>query len=177
MKRPEKFFFCLLLLLVIPVINSHSQNLTSATVEGHVTAEVIPVFTAAEVAQLNFGRFSPGPDGGEIIITPDGNLSVLGSVYKGTGIHNAASFFISGETDASVTITLPDQPVVLKHVSGTRTMLVKNWISSPGTGMSAGVLQEGSLTVYVGATLQVGSVEDNPVGIYAGTYSITFDFN
>lgn len=177
MVRPEKYFFCLVLLLIVPVLRSESQNLSTSTVEGHVTAEIIPVYTAAEIAQLNFGRFSPGPDGGEIIITPEGNISVLGSIYKGTGIHNAASFYVSGENYASVTITLPDQPVVLQHVSGTRTLLVKDWISNPGTGMSAGVLQEGALTVYVGATLQVGSVEDNPVGVYAGTYAITFDFN
>ncbi|HLN21846.1 MAG TPA: DUF4402 domain-containing protein [Bacteroidales bacterium] len=176
MKRLENLFFCLLLLLVVPV-KLQSQNLSSATVTGHVTAEIIPVYTAAEIAQLNFGRFSPGPDGGEIIISPDGNLSVLGSIYKGTGIHNAAGFYVSGENYSSVTITLPDQPVVIQHVSGTRTMIVKDWNSNPGIGMGAGVLQNGSMTVYVGATLEVGSVEDNPVGIYAGTYSITFDFN
>ncbi len=126
---------------------------------------------------MNFGRFSPGAAGGEIVLTPGGTVSVLGSIYKGSGIHNAASFYISGDTDASVTITLPVQPVVLRHTSSSKTMIVRDWISNPGTGMSAGVLQDGSLTVYVGATLEVGSLEDNPVGIYAGTYSITFDFN
>jgi hypothetical protein len=32
-------------------------------------------------------------------------------------------------------------------------------------------------TVYVGATLDVGTLNDNPVGIYTGSYTITFDFN
>jgi len=138
---------------------------------------VIPVFSATETAQMNFGRFSPGPEGGEIILTPDGTVSVLGSVYKGTGAHNAASFFVSGDADASFTVTLPDDPVVLKHVSSAKTMVIDDWISNPGAGIGAGILQEGSKVVYVGATLKVGRLEDNPVGIYAGTYTITFDFN
>jgi len=29
----------------------------------------------------------------------------------------------------------------------------------------------------VGATLKVGTLTDNPAGIYTGTYTITFDFN
>jgi len=39
------------------------------------------------------------------------------------------------------------------------------------------MLENGAQTVYVGATLKVGSLIDNPVGIYTGTYTITFDFN
>jgi hypothetical protein len=39
------------------------------------------------------------------------------------------------------------------------------------------MLADGSQTVYVGATLKVGTINDNPVGVYTGTYAITFDFN
>jgi hypothetical protein len=56
-------------------------------------------------------------------------------------------------------------------------MVIEELISNPGTGMGAGILQDGSQTVYVGAKLRVGTLLDNPVGIYAGTYTITFDFN
>jgi hypothetical protein len=84
---------------------------------------------------------------------------------------------VSGATDASFTITLPANPVVLKHVSSPKTMVIEELISNPGTGMGAGILQDGSQTIYVGAKLRVGTLLDNPVGIYAGTYTITFDFN
>lgn len=43
--------------------------------------------------------------------------------------------------------------------------------------MATGMLQGGFQIVYVGATLKVGTIEDNPVGIYTGSYMITFDFN
>lgn len=170
--RKSKLLFTLVIVLFF---TQRIESQVSAV--GHVTAEVIPMFSATETAQLNFGRFSPGPQGGEIILTPESTISVMGSVFTGTGLHNAASFYISGDNDASYTITLPSGPVVLKHVSNSKTLVVKNLLSNPGTGTGAGILKNGSQIVYVGAILKVGTLEDNPVGIYAGTYTITFDFN
>jgi hypothetical protein len=63
------------------------------------------------------------------------------------------------------------------HASSAKTMIIENWMSNPGLGTGAGILQDGYQIVYVGATLKVGPLSDNPVGIYAGTYTITFDFN
>lgn len=177
MCRLKKNIFCLLLLFVVSVSHLHSQSIASATATGHITAEIIPVFSATETAQLNFGRFSPGAQGGEIILTPESTISVIGSVYAGSGLHNAASFYVSGDTDASFTITLPNSPVILKHIASPKTMVIEKWISNPGQGNGAGILQDGASTVYIGATLKVGTMQDNPVGVYAGTYTVTFDFN
>jgi hypothetical protein len=176
MERLRILIFCLIFIFIsVSGIKAQSAPTTSAT--GHVTAEVIPVFSATETSQLNFGRFSPGPQGGEILLTPESTISVVGSVFAGSGLHNAASFYVSGDEDASFTITLPDNPVVLRHVSSAKTMVIENWISNPGTGTGAGILQDGFQVVNVGATLKVGTLNDNPVGVYAGTYNVTFDFN
>jgi len=56
-------------------------------------------------------------------------------------------------------------------------MIVDEWVSIPAPGAGTGSLQNGSQTVYVGATLNVGTLNDNPAGIYTGTYEISFDFN
>jgi len=153
-----------------------AQVPTSASATGHVIAEIIPVFSASETSQLNFGRFSPGPQGGKIILTPENTVSVLGSVFKGTGTHNAASFYVTGEDDAAYSITLPTSPVVLTHTASAKTMIVDDWVSVPSPGIGTGMLQDGYQIVYVGATLNVGTLHDNPVGVYTGTYMITFDF-
>ena len=153
------------------------QVTTPVSVTGHVNAEVISAFSASEASQLNFGRFAPGPQGGQIIVTPESTVSVLGSVYKGTGLQNAASFHVLGASGAAFAVTLPSVPVVLKHTSSARTMLVKDWMSIPSAEPGAGMLQNGFQEVYVGATLNVGTINDNPPGIYTGTYSIIFDFN
>jgi hypothetical protein len=169
--------YSLVSLLILLGENGYSQSVIQATATGQIFAEVVPVFSASETAQLNFGRFSPGVQGGEIILSPQNTISVLGSVFKGTGMHNSASFYITGDADASYSITLPSAPVILTHVSSAKTMQVMNWASVPAPGTGTGRLQNGFQVVYVGATLKVGTMNDNPVGIYTGTYNITFDFN
>jgi hypothetical protein len=177
MNRLSIFITSLICLLINTGGSAFSQAMPPAVATGHVSAEVITAFSASETSQLNFGRFSPGPEGGEIILTPESTISVLGSIYKGSGSYNAASFYVSGDIDAAYTITLPSGPVVLTHVSNAKRMQVEDWQSIPAPGTGAGMLQDGFQIVYVGATLKVGNLKDNPVGVYIGTYQITFDFN
>ncbi len=177
MKRHNILYFSLICLFLLAGGRIFSQALPPASATGHIFAEIIPIFTASETSQMNFGRFSPGSEGGEIILTPESTISVLGSVYKGTGSHNAASFYVTGDVDAAYTITLPSNPVVLTHFSDGKTMQVHDWVSIPSPGIGAGKLLNGFQVVRVGATLKVGTLNDNPVGIYTGSYTITFDFN
>jgi hypothetical protein len=176
MKSFRNIFFWLCLLFGLDA-DGYSQTGVSVSATGQVIAEVIPVFSATETSQLNFGRFSPGPQGGEIILTPESAISVLGNVRAAPGLHNAASFYLSGDPNASFTVSLPREPVVLRHVSTAKTMIIDDWVSLPGTAAGAGILVNGEQTVLIGATLKVGSIEDNPVGIYSGSYIVTFDFN
>jgi hypothetical protein len=177
MKRLKILISSLICLLHLTVINVCAQPATPVSATGHVIAEIIPVFSAAETSQLNFGKFSPGPQGGMIILTPQSTISVIGSVFKGIGSHNAASFYVSGDANAAYSISLPTSPVILTHTSNAKTMLIQDWVSEPGQGIGTGTLQEGFQVVYIGATLKVGTLYDNPVGIYTGTYTVTFDFN
>lgn len=176
MTRTVKIFFSLLFLF-FAAFEMKAQTGQELTVTGHITAEVVPVFSATETSQLNFGKFSPGPQGGELILTPHGTVSVLGSVFAGSGLHNAASFYLSGDNDAAFSISLPSEPVVLTHVASSKTMIVKDWMSVPAAGTGTGMLQNGFQVVYVGATLKIGTLLDNPAGIYTGSYNITFYFN
>jgi|WetSurMetagenome_2_1015567.scaffolds.fasta_scaffold100582_2 hypothetical protein len=177
MKKQSPFLLGVVLLLNIVPNALQAQGSQQASVTGHVYAEIIPVFAASETSQMNFGKFSPGPQGGEIILTPESTISVLGSIYKGTGTHTAASFYLTGDNDAAYSITLPSSPVVLTHMSDAKIMVIEDWISIPSSGTGTGMLQNGFQVVYVGATLKVGNLNDNPVGIYTGSYTITFDFN
>jgi len=176
MRRLNIYICSLIVFLAGPWISLNGQ-LATATAEGEIFAEVIPVFSARETAQLNFGKFSPGPQGGEIILTPESTVFTLGSVLKGPGTHNAASFYVSGDVDASYSISLPGEPVIIRNISSAKTMIVDNWMSIPSPGTGTGLLQNGFQVVYVGATLKIGNLNDNPVGIYKGSYKITFDFN
>lgn len=154
-----------------------SQVSQQVTATGHITAEVVAALSAVETSQLNFGRFSPGPYGGQLVMTPQGSVSVLGSVVSGSGLKNAASFYVTGNSNATFSITLPDESAVLTNTTNARTLRVSNWVSVPAPGQSGAALENGFQTIYIGATLNVGTLSDNPVGIYTGTYTVTFDFN
>jgi hypothetical protein len=176
MKRFRQLISGLVCLFTAATGNAAAQAL-SASATGHITAEVITTLTAVETSQMNFGKFSPGPQGGELILTTENSISVLGSVWPGSGTHNAASFYITGDPGAAYTITLPTSPVRITHMGTARTMTVEDWRSVPAPSPGAGMLEDGAQTVYVGATLKIGTLTDNPAGIYTGTYTITFDFN
>jgi hypothetical protein len=38
-------------------------------------------------------------------------------------------------------------------------------------------LPDGSRIISVGATLSIGPVDENPVGMYAGSFELTFSYN
>ena len=173
----RRYLFSLLCLFAIPAWVTVAQIAPPVSATGHITAQVITTLAAVETSQMNFGKFSPGPQGGELILTPDNSISVMGSVWTGSGTHNAASFYVTGDPGVAYTVTLPSEPVRITHLGTAKTMTVEDWKSVPSPTPGAGMLEDGSQTVYVGATLKVGTLNDNPVGMYTGTYTITFDFN
>jgi len=155
-----------------------SEAKAQATVTATATAEVIEALTGRETAQLNFGRFSPESQGGTVIMSPDGVRSAQGTVILAGGTHNAASFYITGQYEASFSITLPLGPQTLTNLSNSeKTIQVGQWESFPVQGIGVGILTKGEMTVLIGASLTVGDMNANPVGIYAGTYSVTFAYN
>lgn len=150
---------------------------SQASITAQAFAQVIEALTAQENEQLNFGRFSPETNGGNIVISPDGIRSAQGTVILAAGPHNPGRFTVTGAPDAAFTIQLPDGPAVLTHQGSNKTMIVDGWVSDPPSGVEASTLPDGSRIVSIGATLSVGSVDENPVGIYAGTFQLTFSYN
>lgn len=147
------------------------------TVVGHITAEVVPSLTATETAQLSFGQFSPETAGGQIILTPQGTRSSNGTVNVIGGMHNPGSFFVTGEPNALISIQLPSVPITLTNSGNPGTMIVSNWMSDPPQYSSVTIPASGVQPVNVGATLIVGTNQNNPIGLYSGIYNITFNYN
>ena len=156
---------------------STQQIQAQITVNARASAEVIPALSATENAPLNFGRFSPETTGGEIRLAPDGVRSASGTVSLSGGSYNPAVFIITGQNNAAVTISLPSSAALLTNSVNGKTMEINKWESFPPAGLGTGILNDGLFSLSVGATLKVGRMEDNPVGIYSGTYSITFSYN
>ena len=165
----------ILSLLVILIFSSRAFSQASVTAQAF--AEVISALTATETSQLNFGKFSPEVQGGQVIVTPDGIRSTNGAVILSGGIAKSGIFYITGTPEAMFSIQLPNGPAVLTHQNSSKTMMVNNWISYPNAGNGTGVLANGQQFVYLGATLNVGSILDNPAGMYSGAFNLTFAYN
>ena len=161
------------LLLLLFSVKGWSQ----ASVVAQAYAEVIAALTATESSQMNFGKFSPEVQGGQIVLTPGGERNAIGSVILGGGNAHQGIFTITGEPQASFSIQLPQGPAYLTHHGSSSTMQVTNWQSNPPAGTGSGTLTEGYQNISIGATLMVGSMQDNPVGMYTGTFSLTFAYN
>jgi hypothetical protein len=147
------------------------------TVVGHITAEVVSTLTATESSQLSFGQFSPETAGGQIILTPQGIRSSNGTVNVIGGMHIPGSFIVTGEPDALISIQLPSGPTTLTNSGNSGTMTVTSWMSDPPQHSSVTIPASGAQPINVGATLIVGTNQDNPIGLYTGTYNITFNYN
>lgn len=166
-----------LIALLVFIIFISNEASSQQSVIAQVFAEVIEALAANEDEALNFGRFTPGNNGGAITVTPQGLRTVEGTVVLAGGAYSPGHFLVSGAPGTSFTIRLPDDPAVLIHRQSGKTIQVEEWISEPPSGGDAVTLPDGSRSVSVGATIIVGPLDENPVGLYAGTYVLTFAYN
>ena len=148
-----------------------------ASVRSTANAEVIEALRASEIATLSFGRFFPETAGGEIRISPLGVRTSSGTVSLSGGQYNPAIFQLVGQSDATISIVLPVGSVLLTNLATGKTMEVFNFEVNNVTNVGTAVLTKGTLILSMGATLKVGTVADNPVGQYSGSYVITFSYN
>ena len=140
------------------------------------TAELVEALSAEEVDQLNFGKFIAGASGGTIAVanTLAGAVTTTGTVATiGGGAPSSASFDISGLASQTVEVTLPaNGSVNLSHETSSDVMNVASFTVSAST---LTLSSTGDATVYVGATLTVPN-SGVAVGVYSGTYPVTFAY-
>jgi len=165
------------LFITIIILLIADRSWSQSTVTAQAFAEIIEALTANETDQLSFGRFSPEWGGGNIIITPDGARSSQGSVLLASGAHSPGRFRVSGAPVSSFTLQLPQGPAVLINQGTGHTLAVEGWVSDPPAGAVLSTLADGSRVISIGATLSVGPIDQNPVGLYAGTFQLTFAYN
>lgn len=177
MKKLKVISLILFTFLVIPVVQAKAQanNSKEASASAMTSVDIVLPLAARETSQLSFGKFYPGEQGGSITISPGGEVDANG-VSIVASVPSAGVFTLSGQGDATFAICLPPGPAILTNANG-QTMQVNNWVSVPENGDARVRLAGGAQTVSIGATLQVGSLDQNPRGEYNGTYEVTFGYN
>jgi hypothetical protein len=124
-------------------------------------------------APLSFGTFIAGSGGG-VTVSASGSRSATGGVFllgQGNGA-SAGQFTVLGTPNATVSITLPTNNVVVLTDGNSNTMFVNSFVSMPGP--TATLSGGGNQTVRVGATLVVGS--NQAPGVYSGTFAVTVNY-
>lgn len=162
----------IIVLTLLLILASGGRLWAQNTVTAEVYAEIISALTAQENQPLTFGQFSPEATGGMILVSPDGSKTAQGSVITTGANHNPASFYVTGHLKAQFEVILPEGPVLLFREGGSESMTVRDFVADENGGIW--VLDDGTKVVNLGATLEVGSLEENPTGMYTGTYSIIF---
>lgn len=124
---------------------------------------------------LDFGRFVAGT-GGTVVVSAAGARSRTGGVILlNSPSANSASFAVDksggGKPLKTVIFTLPSDTAV-RLTSGSNSMAVTTFASSPAAGISNNLTT--TTTITVGATLQVG-VNQAP-GNYSGSFSLIANY-
>ncbi len=139
------------------------------------SASIIAPITIDKNVDMNFGNLAVQTDqGGTVVMTPAGLRSKTGGVTLPvtTGTVAAAQFTVSGTEGYTYGITLPASSLIITN--GSENMTIDSWTSDPTT---TGILNGGSSTLKVGATLNVNAAQAE--GTYTNTtgFIVTVNYN
>jgi hypothetical protein len=156
-----------------------ASSFGQATATATSTATIVTPISIGKDVDMNFGNVAVKAAG--TVVLPANSAPTR--TYTGgitfpnvTGTVAAAQFTVSGQNDYTYSISLPST-LTLTRASGTETMVVDNFVSTP-TVTDAGTLSgTGSQILYVGATLNVGAAQaagvyQNPTG-----FNVTVNYN
>ena len=146
----------------------------------------VPPIALAWISDLNFGTLlGPSSDVlSTVIISPTGVRKATGEAQVATGSScSAASFTVSGQGDATYSVTLPDSCSLTLGTSGSPSMTVNQFTSATldaqgkVTNPTLYKLDSntGSQMLLVGATLTVGKLQ--AVGTYSGKFTVSVTYN
>jgi len=168
-----------LLALAVVILGFTAVSFGQSTKTATASATIVGPISLAKDLDINFGNIAVGATGGTVTIDPASGRTFTGGVTLPivAGTVNAAKFTVSGEGDRTFSITIPaaGYDLTLTRVSGTETMTVNSFVSTP-TG--TGTLVLGTQTINVGATITVASGQI--AGVYTNVvtgFPVTVNYN
>lgn len=170
MNKLKKLFTIVLLSMV--AFSTRAQVSATAT----ATAVIVTPIAITKTADMNFGNVAVSTTAGTVVLTPAGGRTATGGVTLPTtaGTVTAASFDVSGTGSYTYSITLPSTALTLTRNSGTETMDVNNFTSSPS---GTGTLSSGAQTLTVGATLNVAGSQVPGTYVSGSSFTVTVNYN
>ena len=153
---------------------SYAQVTGSA---GASATVVTPISITKEV-DMEFGNLAVQPlTGGTCVMLPNGSRTATAGVTLPvvTGGPTAASFTVTGMPTYTYSIILPSTPLTITRQTGTETMAISLFTSSPTPTGVIGAGGTQTLTVGATVTVNAGQVAGHYV---AGTpFNVTVNYN
>ena len=159
------------------IVLMHEGGYSNSSAFLKVSASIVRTYEANETTRLEFGSVFPNGSKSRIVISPAGNRKISGDIVLKDNSYSPARYFVSGDNTVSCKIVLPDSPTILTNSDNSKTLTVSDWSAEFVSNQREGAYNGKSQEVSLGATLYVGNKEENPVGVYDGTYAITFLYN
>lgn len=160
---------------VLGASNSFAADATTTS-----TATVIEPIAITKSVDLVFGKFAPGA-GGTVTVATDGSRTASGPILSTSGSSpTAAKFDITGDNDATYSITWSGV-TELTHTDTVTTMALTRISDLTAAGTTSGEVSSGTLSstgtqsVYLGGKLTVGASQ--LAGDYSGNVTITVEYN
>ena len=169
-----------LILIVFGLVVLSVSSFAQITASANATATIVTPIGLAKVDDMNFGNLAVTSTAGWVVLDPDATQTR--HAFNGVtlpvniGTVQAAYFTVSGTPGYTFAITLPASCTITR-LTGTETMLVDDFTSTPTpTGVLSG---GGTSDLYVGATVHVDIITNNPSGTYvSGTaFDVTVNYN
>jgi len=151
-----------------------TMNVQAAnSVSTNATATVLTPIAITKQSDLIFGRFSAGASGGTVILDNVGGRTKSSTVILASGITPAAAAFtVTGEVDATYTISLP----ATVTITGAGPDMVVSALT-PSIALSAGLLTLGTQSFTFGGTLTSADGATQTAGAYTGAFNVSVDYN
>lgn len=165
-----------LIVFAIAILGFTTVSFGQATASSTASATIITPISLSKTVDMNFGNIAVNATVGTVLLTPGGTRTAGGGVTLpvASGTVAAASFTVGGAGTNTFSITLPNTDYTITRATGTETMIVNTFTSSPsGTGVLAG----GTATVTVGATLNVGASQVAGSYTNATGFPVTVNYN
>jgi hypothetical protein len=167
-----KFFTLSVAIFAFTNISFGQGNTASGASE--VGARIITPIAIENNAPLEFGNLLETGSQYTVILDPVTGTTTGASRPTGLeGTIQAASFTVTGEINATYSISVPSEAVTLDNgIEGTaNSMTLDNFVSSKYTG----TISETGDTFTVGANLTVNASQ--AAGNYTGTFNVTVNYN
>ncbi len=161
--------------LAIAIIGFSATSFAQVSATATATSTIVTPISILKTADMNFGNVAVNANAGTVVLSHAGTRSASGGVTlpATSGTIAAAEFTVTGQAGYTYSVTLPSTATTV--TSGSNNMTVTAFTSNLAGGN--GTLTNGTETLKVGATLNVGASQAAGTYISATPFTVTVNYN